>query len=174
MEPGSFVEDAYLRGCIVKKHGSGAEVYMIKDEPGYYYNSFGHQVSEQMAKEAGFHVERFQKERAKKERLAQAYAEIENEIEASGGEEVVKEERGGYKIVDIGLGRCVLRGPDGTPVNEEPKPYEEMQVLLNHMVAPEQEATEQDQEPEQDSAAEDTGGGSGKRANQKGKAAMKD
>ncbi len=56
------------------------EVLMRKDRPGVFYDAHGNQVSEELARQAGFPVERLKREGEKQRRLAEARAKIEAEF----------------------------------------------------------------------------------------------
>ena len=121
------------RGVIIKQHKSGAQIYMYRAEPGHYLSSFGSEVSEELAKEAGFDIERFSKARLKGERMATAMAAIEEELSAEPGEEKVVADRKGFTVVDIGMGRHVVKDPDGNNLVADPMPKDVALLLLEKL-----------------------------------------
>lgn len=141
----------YDRGVYIQVHNStGVDVFMYVDEPGIYRNAYGTEVSADLAKEAGYDVERLGKERARFERRAAALDAIDKELEhedARAMKEVVAE-KGGFKIIAIGLGRHQLEDPDGQTLTAAPIPLEQAQVLLNRLVPdPKEEPKEPKQPP---------------------------
>ncbi len=104
----------YDRGVVKRIHPSGAEVYMYRDEPGVYRNAFGSEISDKMATECGMNVEKYAKARRKKEMLDKAYEAIELELaDDSDVQRTVVQERGGFNLIALGLGRHILEDPDG-------------------------------------------------------------
>lgn len=132
----------YDRGVQKRKHtASGVDVYMYFDEPGVYRNAYGHPVSEVLAKQAGFDTETLTKERIKRERMASAMAAIEAELGSDAQKATldVVLERGGYKVVHIGLGRHNVLDPDGNKLNSIQLPEQEAIKLVEHL-APDAES----------------------------------
>ena len=44
-------------GCSIREHPEAGKLAMYKDTPGVYLNMFGQEVSEKVAREAGFEVD---------------------------------------------------------------------------------------------------------------------
>ena len=127
----------YDRGVIKRVHPKGVEVYMYKDAPGVYLNAHGKEVAENMAKTAGFPVDRYTLARRKKELMAKAMETIEAELHSDhGGERIVVCNRKGFNLVCIGLGRHIIEDPDGNNLTPMPLTKEEGEILFNEM-APE-------------------------------------
>ncbi len=125
------------RGVMMRYlDGTGIQVYMYLDTPGVYLNAFGAEVSGDLARQAGFDVEKLGRERTKRERMATAFAAIEAEIEGRSEKEATLVERNGFKLIDIGLGRTVIKDPDGLSLVSNPVPLEYGQKLFD-MLAPE-------------------------------------
>lgn len=122
------------RGVIFAEDpASKVNVYMYVDEPGIYRNAFEHIVSDDLARAAGFDVEKYAKDRLYRERMAAAKEAIE--VELSKASEVVEvEERGGFKVLDIGLGRHNVTDPEGRVLNAEPLPKDIASALLKRLV----------------------------------------
>ena len=129
----------YDRGVIISQHkSSGMDVYMYVDTPGVYLNAFGTPIDEQLAKEAGFDVVKYGKDRVKRERMAAAMGAIEHELEIAneeGNKKTVKEQNG-FKVIDIGLGRHYVEDPDGNRLTATPLPLEQSVLLLDKIAPP--------------------------------------
>ena len=96
-------------GYSISELADGARVFMHKKHPGIYLNVHGHEVSEAVARQAGFDVERYRREALKRDKMAEASAIIEAELtQQVTPEATVIEERGGYKLVDVGYSRFVI------------------------------------------------------------------
>lgn len=132
----------YDLGVIKRKHSaSGIDVYMYVNEPGVFRTAYGTEVSADLAKAAGFDVEVLAKERLKRSRMAAAMAAIEAELaDPADPVQKVLAERGGYKVVAIGLGRTNVLDPDGHKLNSVYLPEAEAVKLIEHL-APEAETT---------------------------------
>lgn len=128
----------YDRGVIINTHQlSGMDVFMYIDDPGKYLTAHSVAVSETIAKEAGYDVEKFSKDRVKKSRKEQALELIDAELadDKDVREEVVGE-RNGFKLVTTGLGRHHVVDPDGNRVNPMPMAEESAKKLFNGMAGP--------------------------------------
>lgn len=127
----------YDRGVIISQHKqTGMDIFMYVDTPGVYLNAFGTPVADKLAKEAGYDVEKFGKERVKRERMKAATDAIEQELAIVNdqGVKTVVEETEGFKIIDIGLGRHFVEDPDGNKLTSVPLPLEQAKVLLRQLV----------------------------------------
>lgn len=123
------------RGYIARVHPTGMYVYMYRDKPGYYYDGHGREVGEELAKASGFDIVKHGKSRNLQERKRAAMDAIERELAPENiKEEKVVHTKKGYTVVDIGLGRCNLKDPDGNILNPYPLTLEQVTVLLNQMV----------------------------------------
>jgi hypothetical protein len=130
----------YDRGVIINVHKtSGMDVFMYVDDPGKFITAHGNIVPDEIAKEAGYDVEKLAKDRTKKERKEQAMQMIDAELadDKDVKEEVVTE-RNGYKIITTGLGRHHLIDPDGNRLTSVPQPLEAAEKLLNGMAGKEE------------------------------------
>lgn len=109
----------------------GMYVYMYVDTPGEYLNEHGHKVSEGLAREVGFDVARWAKERVKRERMLEARKSIEAELEmlSEDTEKVVKEVNG-FKIIELVSGSANVLDQSGALMNFQPIPMEDAEVLL--------------------------------------------
>lgn len=111
----------------------GLDVYMYVDTPGVYLNAHGTEVSEDIARKAGFPVDDHLKQRKLKERLAAARKKILEEADAVQEKKVVKERRG-FKIVDIGLDRYQVISPDDDVLTKQPQSKREAEIVFDQVV----------------------------------------
>lgn len=125
------------RGVEVRKHKlSGMHVYMYRDTPGVYLNAFAKEVPDSLAKEAGFPVQEYARKRVAKERMAKAMTAIEAELAVPAEDRPVLAERGGYKVVGLGLGRAHLTDEDGNALTQEPVAADYALKLLEELAGP--------------------------------------
>ena len=93
------------RGVISRSHPSlGMDVYMYVDDPGVYLTAHGTEVALALAEQAGFEVDKYAKQHKIKVAMANAQADVLAQFNEATTEVLV--ERNGFKVVDIGLGRC--------------------------------------------------------------------
>lgn len=122
------------RGVSIRRHKeSGMYVYMYKDEPGIYYNAFEVEISDNLARQAGFNVDEYAKKKLMREAMAKAQVEIARELEFALETKKVVEERNGYKIVDIGSERYFVESPEGQNLNPVPVPRAVAVSILDSM-----------------------------------------
>ena len=126
----------YDRGVIFMTHQpTGANVYMYTDTPGVYLNAFAKPVGDDMAREAGFPVEKYAKEKVRRERMAQAMEAIDSELsKVAEDEHQVLSDVKGFKVIDIGLGRHNVQDPDGNVLNSVPLSIEVANKLVERLV----------------------------------------
>ena len=123
------------RGVISRTHPSlGMDIYMYVDDPGVYLTAHGSEVEKTLAEAAGFEVDTYDKQH--KIKLAMAEAQSEVLAKFSEATSKVLAERNGFKVLDIGMGRCNVLSPDGDLLNKTPISKEQADVLLKHL-APE-------------------------------------
>jgi hypothetical protein len=125
----------YDRGVIIRVHDlSGTDVFMYVDEPGIYMTAHGGKVSDQFAAEAGFDVDLLAKERKRIDLKRKANEAIDQELNDQNNlsEEVV-EERNGFKLVSIGLGRHHIKDPEGNRLTSSPLPQEAAEKVFNSL-----------------------------------------
>lgn len=136
----------YSRGVTIRKHmGTGVDVIMYKDTPGVYLSWHGTKVSEVMAKEAGFPVEILGREKLRRERLDAAGLMIDKELGQAPGMETVVAEKDGFRIVDIGQGRFVVKDPEGFAMHKAWLGREMADKLLQYLVP--EKVIEQSKQP---------------------------
>jgi hypothetical protein len=125
----------YDRGVMKSVQPStGVEVYMYLDEPGVYRNAFGDVITEKLAQEAGFDVEKFRKARIRRERMADAKRAIEEELDHSDVQTKVVKQRNGYALVSMGFGRYNIEDPDGQPLTDKPLTKQEAEAVFDKVV----------------------------------------
>jgi hypothetical protein len=126
------------RGVEIRKHRtSGMQIFMYRDTPGVYLNAFAKEVSENLAKEAGFPVQEYARKRTAKARMAKAMSAIEAELAVAEEDRPVLAERGGYKVVGLGLGRAQITDEDGNALTDEPVAQDYALKLLTELAGPE-------------------------------------
>ena len=116
---------------------TGVAVYMYVNDPGRYLNAHGTEVSESLAKAAGYDVTTLAKKRLMKQKMAAAMKAIQAEVELAdhdqGPEKQVKAEKDGFKVVDLGVGRFQVEDPDGGVLNSVPLPEPQAMILLQQL-----------------------------------------
>lgn len=127
--------EMYDRGVMIRSHPMGLDIYMLLDVPGDYVTAHGNPVTEEFAQQAGFPVEQLRREKVKRERMAQARDAIEKELELQEAIREVVEEKNGFKVVAIGLGRHMVEDPDGNVLTKEPLAKEQASLLLKALSA---------------------------------------
>lgn len=107
----TWTDRAYNRGVLKRKHPAGLEVFMFPDTPGVFFNAHGAEITPELALEAGFETERLLKEKARRDRIADATAQIDAEFSTGGKREVVLKVNG-YRIVSVGSQGHQIFDPD--------------------------------------------------------------
>jgi len=124
-------------GVLINVHGpTNVDVFMYLNNPGVYYSANGTVVSESLAAQAGYPVEKYAKQRQLRERMKIAQASIESELLLTAEEKKVVREKDGFKVVALGLGRHQVFAPDETLLTPAPIPEEQAFLLLDQL-APE-------------------------------------
>lgn len=105
----------YDRGAIIKqsKDQTLPEVIMYKDEPGIYYAANGRKISVEAARLAGFDVNTYEKLRKRalfQKKSLEQWDEVNRTAQAA---RKVVFEKGGYRVVDLGLERHIVEDSDG-------------------------------------------------------------
>lgn len=124
------------RGVAIRNiHRTGMDVYMYIDTPGVYFARNGHEVPEAIAREAGFDIEKLGKERVKRQRLRDAYDAIERDSDAGVSTHSVVDEKGGFRLVDIGQERYIITSADDSNVTltAVPLPHKEAKRLWDEL-----------------------------------------
>lgn len=121
----------YDRGVTMRSHPTGVTVYMYIDEPGTFRNAFGVEVSDDLAREAGFDVEKLGKQKLRRERVAKAMEAIDADLAEAGAEKRTVASRAGFHLVDIGLGRFNVEDPEGNILNPTPLTEAQGRPLLD-------------------------------------------
>lgn len=101
------------RGVTKRFHSSGVAVCMYKDAPGVYLDTAGNELNDKIAAEAGFPVDAYAKERQRRDRMAAAMKEINEEFgNIPEGKPVFTV--GNYSVVHKGGGSFVVQDEDNT------------------------------------------------------------
>lgn len=112
---------------------TGVDVYVYQDDPGVYLNAYGQPIDEAAAAAAGFDVVKLGKVKDKKERVAAALAAIDAE-DGEQLEQTIVQQRNGYKLVSIGLGRYRVLDPDGDNLTPKNLTQQEGEIVFNQLV----------------------------------------
>lgn len=126
----------YDRGVVKSSHPKlHIDIYMYADEPGVYLNALGKPVPDDMAKEAGFDVEKLAKKKLYRERMALASAALEAELEEAPETRQVLFEQGGLRVVAFGdKGMCVVEDGDGQRLTKQPVTEAQARALVGKLV----------------------------------------
>jgi len=127
------------RGVTIRRHLTGIQVCMYKDAPGEFFDINGNPVGEELAAQAGFDTEALERERQKRERMAEAQKRIEQEY-ASESERVeqeinagLQEEIPGYSVQHVGGGRYGVVDASGNRITSKPMSKDEAEVFLKNL-----------------------------------------
>lgn len=121
----------------------GMYIYMYMDAPGIYLNEHGNKVSESLAKEVGFDINKWHRVQLKNERLAVAKQRIEAELELISDEiDNTLMEKDGFVIIGLPGDKAVVKDPDGNVLTSQPVSIPAAEALLEGLTAPEKSAPE--------------------------------
>jgi hypothetical protein len=121
-------------GAQIRFTVDGMAVYMLHSQPGIYLNDHNKRVPDQIAAEAGFDVERWARDRRKREAIAKATAAIDGEFNESSKRKVIAE-HGEYRVVEIERGYFNIEFDDGTILNTRGPVSEEVAMRRFHELA---------------------------------------
>ncbi len=127
----------YNRGVLKKVIATtGMEIFMYIDTPGVYYTSYETEVTDELAAKAGYDIGKLGKLRKRRELAALALQAIDADLdmEEDAGTREVIEQRGGFALVHIGLGRHILEDPEGGKLVDRHMTLEEGQKALEELV----------------------------------------
>lgn len=115
---------------------TGIEIYMYLDLPGVYYNSYELPVTDALASSAGFDIVKYGKLKKRREQLAMAMEAIDAQLDMQDYNEAHETivERGGFSVVHIGLGRHIIKDPEGGKLVDRPLTLEEAKAALEKLV----------------------------------------
>ncbi len=136
------------RGVTIRGNVAGVRVYMYKDSPGEFHDVLGDPVTQDVARAAGFDVDRLLRERQKQERILAMRAQIEWEYEGVSKtveQEMLREsspeaangqlvtETDSFTLQDRGQGWYDVRDKDGSPVNPKAMREGEANAFLEEL-----------------------------------------
>lgn len=124
----------YDRGVHMRTHPAGIDVYMYVDTPGVYLSPHGTVIAERFATEAGFPTEVLGKQKLLRERMATAMDKVKAELEMAEKKHVVKREKEGFKLIDLGMGRYMVQDPECNDLLPAPVTDEQAGLLLESLV----------------------------------------
>ena len=124
------------RGVQMSSHSIlGIDVYMYLDDPGIYYDAHGNILPMEVAEQSGgFDTVTLERKRKIKAALHDANEDVLKKFGEADGP-VLVEERDGFTILDYGMDRYKVFGPDDK-VNALHKlflPLAQAKVLLDHL-----------------------------------------
>lgn len=109
------------RPLVMQKHPAGFTVHTYRDEPGVYRDVHGKELPEQVAKKAGFNIDRLRQEAERLKTRAELLSAGDRLALDAEVHEVV-EENTHFKLVHIGHQVFVIENVDGerliTPTSE--------------------------------------------------------
>lgn len=109
---------------------SGARIFMYIDAPGEYLDQHARPVPEAMAKEAGFQVDRYRKQRIFNKERAKFEDALKAQLQVSDQVEVYKEE-GDLKILHYPETGVAYIEREGVRLNDTPIPLSTAVILFD-------------------------------------------
>lgn len=124
------------RGVTKRLHPSGFAVCMYKDQPGVYLDASGREVSDEIARSAGFDIDLLARAKAKADKMAEARAKIEAEFAEK--EKLIEDEINAdakrYEVRHVAFGKYAIFEGDEA-VTKKSLTKDEAQALLKQMEA---------------------------------------
>jgi hypothetical protein len=124
------------RGVMTKFHPqNGMKISQYIDSPGVYYTDTAEPVPPELARQAGFNVEKDMRNKLKNERLAAAKRQIEAEMRQE--EDAIAEAlsgKSGFDVRHIGGGQYALFGKDGKKLTRVAMTKADAELLLGRTV----------------------------------------
>lgn len=126
------------RGVVIRFHPMGIKVAMYRDEPGVFIDVNGNELSRDVARAAGYDVDRLLRERAKAERLAEFHAELEDEFQKREREidEGIKREfddGAALEMRKLGVGYAIFNSRTGKKLTSVSMSYKDASSLIESM-----------------------------------------
>lgn len=145
----------YDRPTIIKMVPSlGMDVFMYKDNPGYYLSAHGKPVPDEIARSAGFDVERLSRLKNRKLAIQRATDAIGTEMDAlDKAARTSVYSAGSYRVVDIGADRHQIEDTDGNNLT----PHQTLSLDMAKKVADQMAEAEAAASPAPDVPGPDTG-----------------
>lgn len=120
------------RGVTIRFHPANRmQVAMYDDSPGVYYTQTGDPIAAELARQAGFDVERDIRRKIANERLAAARRQIEAELKAE--EDVIASalsDRSKMDVRHIGGGQYALFSKDGKQLTRVAMTKADIEILI--------------------------------------------
>lgn len=124
------------RGVMTKFHPqNGMRISKYIDTPGSYYTDTAEPVAPELARQAGFDVEKDMREKLKQERLAAAKRAIEAELREE--EDAIAEAlsgKSGFDVRHLGGGQYALFGKDGKKLTRVAMTKADAELLLGKAI----------------------------------------
>lgn len=139
-------------GQHVRRFESGAPdptSPLMGDMPGYFFNEHGKEVSPELARSAGYDVDRLMAERRKRERIGVATAAIEKEFGITQTVREIVAERGDFKVVHIGRDQYNVEDFEGNVMNTRGPIAKAIAMNILENLTPEEVEKEMEPEPEE-------------------------
>lgn len=113
----------------------GLEVIMYKDQPGIYYDIHGNVVHENIAKMAGFPVDKLAKSKLYREKMAAVQKKLRAELEDIQMEEeqIVLAEAGDWRVIALPGDRAKVIDKNDNNITPLPMPVAEAKALLRDL-----------------------------------------
>lgn len=126
------------RGVTKRKHPNGFVVAMYKDAPGHFLDTHGRELTEDLAKQAGFDVDNLITERRKQEKMQEARAQIEREFESQSEEieRLLDARTEKYEVRHVGGGRYGIYDDEGNRLTQKPMTRDEAENFVDRLDLP--------------------------------------
>lgn len=123
------------RGVMIRIHPSGIKIGMYIDEPGDYYTEAGEPIDRELAKAAGFDIEKDAKQKLINRQVTDYKLKLEAEM-ASEEEAlaVALSKTGEYDVRHVGGGQYALFGEDGVRVTKGTMSKADIELLIGRKV----------------------------------------
>lgn len=102
------------RGCVIRFHPKGMRVVMYYDAPGEYFDERGSPLNIEVAKAAGFDVERLARDRAKQDKLNEYKKRLDKEFQEQEDKLAqAMSENSDLEVRHVGGGQYMIYSQDG-------------------------------------------------------------
>lgn len=124
------------RGVTVRFHPSGMKVCMYDDDPGVYLTEGAQPLNVQIAREAGYDVEKDLRQRAVNQRMAEYRRKLEEE--ARSEEDALAQaatDRSNYRVQHIGAGQYAIFDKGGKRLTRVAMTKQDVELLVGPIEA---------------------------------------